>query len=139
MLTSQVPAIKAALHELITAELVGVQVSYGHPGRNMAREMVFIGDVSISQEFKALGGRTKHETFELDLIISVVKPGAQQRVATERAFELLATIEELLRANLTLDGLVAWLNVRPEQLTEGFSEDGREAEIASLISGLARI
>lgn len=139
MTTSCVPAVKDAVLDLLAPALPGVQVTYGHPGRNMQRELVFLGGAETDQEWAHLGARARTETFDIDLIVNVRRPGAQQRAVTERAYEILATVEDVLRANVRLDGLVTQIGVRPRTLLELFTDDGREAQITALLSGDARI
>jgi len=147
MAASTIPAVKAAFVTAIAANAAfsGVQVTYGHPGRNAEREFVFVGGTSTAnQEWATLGAGQRSEEYALELFVSVLQPGADQRDVTERAFVLFAAIEALLRADpslgLALTGVKALrVQLRPRRLIEGPVDDGRLGEIHADLVVDARI
>jgi hypothetical protein len=109
--TSSIPVVKAALVELferLFADDEGVEVFYG-PANGAAQQLVVVGSTAQNpeqQSWATIGDRQREEKFGLDVFIEIDRHDTTQRVATERAFEVLATIEEAVRADVHL-GLAA--------------------------------
>lgn len=90
-ITSTIPDVKAALLELWGGgDLGDVQLTYGHPGSKMERELTYLGGTAEwDQEWAELGDGRRNERYTLELFINVQRPGDEQQEATERAFEVL--------------------------------------------------
>lgn len=105
-LTSSIPAVKAALVTRYQARagLVGVQISYGWPKGTPQKEMLIVGGVKGEQQWAALGKRAKDELYDVEHVISVIFSDGVQQNATERAFAILAEIEQELRNDPQVGG-----------------------------------
>lgn len=143
--TTQIVAVKAALMTLIEEAFAEadekVQVSWGHPGKSIKRECVIVGDVTEDQAAALLGPpRRREEAINVKVPCNVLKPGGQ-RVATERAAEIAAVVEEAIVDSDDL-GLSAALSceVTSSPLTERPASDGlSEAEIVLNVRVRTRI
>lgn len=105
MASSTVPAAKAALLALLQARpgLQGVQVEWAHPGRNIEDESLFFGTTQVPEEPATLGpNRKRNENFTLELVVSVLERGDEAQATEERAWALVAEIENAVRGNDTL-------------------------------------
>lgn len=143
MSSSSVPTVKAALVELLEAASWPAPrpaVSYGWP-REVPREIVQVGGTTQGEQtWAAFGTRKRDETYRLEIAVQVIHPGQSQRAATERAFALLAVIEDVLRDHPTLglaDTLVA--EIANPQLREGPEIEGYAAVVTAGIGVRARI
>lgn len=126
MASSSIPALKKSLRALLAARtaLSDVQVVYGAPLPNPAREFIWLGDVTGSQDWATIG-HTRVEDYDLDVLVSVAREGTDQQAATERAFELASEIELALRADQTVSGAVTVASFGGNvNLTELASTDG---------------
>lgn len=121
----------------------GVAVSYGHPGKLLEREHVWIGGTTIQHEWGPLGRYSKNETYQLKGFVLVDDPGGTQQAVTERAFAIFGPIELAFRtaAEISLGGIqgVIDVNVRPTGLFEGVLDEGRQALIEFDLDVNARI
>lgn len=155
MATSAVPGAMAALVTILQAApaLAGVQVSDGEPARDLdATDLVCVGwqpgsnvAVEITQDFNAAGARTRDEDF---LILCYLDSGTGDTDITTRrtrAFALLATVEDALRATgaaptaPTLSGTVLWAHLVQAALMQQHTADGTQAGITFSIACRARI
>lgn len=137
MAASSAPKVKKALLELLEKELAGqatVHVTYAHPGAAIQQEAVYFGRTTSHETAKALGARRRDEEYELELVLDVAQDGDNAQVAEERAWEILAIIENAIRANPgkagdalagTVDGWVAYLST---EMTPHILEGQRLAE-----------
>lgn len=143
MATSTAPAIKAALTAALEAAFAAdtaVEVSYGAIALDeMRRQHVFLAGIAIDQTWAAIGARKRDEDLVLDGAVAVMTPGLTQQQATERAFELLAVVEDTLRSNVTVDGRAIQAAIKPRRLLETLEELGRGALIDFGIHVTARI
>jgi hypothetical protein len=144
MSSSSIPRVKAALLELLEGASwpsPAPTVSYGWP-RDIDRELVMVGGtVDGEQTWTSFGPRRREETYRLELAVQVLRPGLTQQQATERAFELLAVIEDVLRTTpdlgLGLELTVAELAV--PRLREGPDTEGYAAVVTAGVGIRARI
>lgn len=146
MSASTVPAVRLKLVELLRTALTEAEdtvVSYGHPGKNMPRRLVAICDTAEGGATRAqhtmplrrTGSRT--EDYLLRVVIWVATgdatSDAQQRVTSE-AWALADLLDDLLRTDPTLGGLVDWaLPSRFDDL-DGLLAEGRAAEVEVSVS-----
>lgn len=110
--TSTVPAVKAAVVTAVAAALPSVQVVWGRPSDTaIARETVYIADVSGNHRIPVMTSGRKHreEEVSIDVVVAVLKARGTSQAAEERAWELLDALENVLADDPTLtavDGLV---------------------------------
>jgi hypothetical protein len=138
---STVPALKSALLGVLQARagLSGVQVTYGWPAAPQ-REFIVLYSVSGRQSFAALGHLSREESYELQVVISVLSQGGVQQTITERAFALMAEIENALRADPTVGGVVRTAELGPDyELSERDNGDVNNAAIVTHVHCTARI
>jgi hypothetical protein len=106
MASSTIPALKSNLETRLKARpaLSGVYVSYGPPFPVPEPELIALWDVrDWTQRPAALGKRGRDEEYELAILIRVVQSTvAEHKPVTERAFALLAEIENELRNDPTV-------------------------------------
>ena len=155
MATSTVPAaIDALLVILRTApELSGVRVFDGPPTDDMAGpDFVAVGwqpegeeAPAITQDFNAAGARTRDEEFDLLCWAESWTGDRSVSARRVRAFELLAVVEQAIRASgaqpeaPTLGGVVLWSHLTGATLRQMFTQDGTRVGIAFTVSCRARI
>lgn len=141
--TSRIPVVKAAIVELLEEAFSGqdVQVSYGHPGRDVQTEFVFVGDnADWDTEWASLGAQSRREKFALQLVVNAL--GSTQQEATERMFYLFSIAENTLTdpANHTLDSaLVMAMSVAGATFDEYIAQSGRGAAATGAIRCEARL
>jgi len=143
--TSSIPAVKQALVDLLAARanLRNVQVTYGAPLPAPAKEYIWVGDVTGEQTAGALGGQVRDEEYTVQVNMSVVREGNNQRAADTRCFQLLAELEDLLRSNPSL-GVAAVLKGGEAELgefnlEEFVSDTARESRLTAQVAVNARI
>lgn len=143
MATSQIPAFKAALFARLQADsdLDGVQVTYGDPHPRAAdQDWVWLGDARGQQEPWVMGRRRRREDWNQEVMVSCVRTDRNDPQAlTERAFELVAVIEDSLRAwgevaGTKFDGLAVFAQVVETELKERVSREQRESLVTVTIS-----
>lgn len=146
--TSTIPAFKAALFAALLARpaLADVQVSYGSPNPNPRPEFIWLHDVDGAQEARALGRLARREDMSLEVRISVVKQGRDQQAATERAFALLAELEDTVRTDPALDAqyagagqILAAQITGPMLLSERANDREREAYLIAHVTWSANL
>ncbi|MFI6103162.1 hypothetical protein [Streptomyces sp. NPDC051310] len=155
MATSAVPAAIDALLALLQAapELAGVQVLDGPPAVDMAAaDFISVGwqpesddAAQLQQRFAYAGARRRDEEFVILGWLESWTGDADIRPRRLRAFELLATLETILRATdaaptaPTLEGTVLWSEFTAGALRQQFTNEGTRAGIAWAVAGRARI
>ena len=141
MATSTVPVVLNAIVVALdaNASLDNVQVSYGHPGRDLEREAVWLAGTDNDAGWAMLGARKRDETYSLLGAVFAHSVSGTQKQATDRAFVLFGVVEDVLRANVTVSGNVIQAEVKPRQYTPGQDDEGRYAIIEFSIDVLARI
>lgn len=135
--TSVIYRYTAALVQQVQAALPNVVVVDGPPAGGLmpVGELVWVGDVEGRQKYRALGNanRPREEEFFVTCWISIVDASTSDQqdlhtIQTERAFEILAAVETLLRATPTL-GLDA---ITPSTAAGGYvvlSEVGEKVNV----------
>lgn len=90
--------MKTQLVTLLTAELTGIQVTYGEPGDAIEREAVFVGNARGRHDIAGIkaGRKARHEEFTVDVYFQVEDPDGTQEVAELRAWTLAKELEDLL-------------------------------------------
>lgn len=131
MATSRIPSARAALLTMLAARenLDGVQV-VGEMPASIGRELIMLGAADATQEYRTIGGPTgaaKHETFELDVLVTVLREGRGGTEADSRAFELFAEVESAIRTDPTLSGSVDVAQIITYRHEPRVSDTAREA------------
>jgi hypothetical protein len=143
---STVPTYKANLVAALTgASWPGgdPQVCYGDP-QTRSREDVIVGDTAQEgnddQVWAAIGNRQRDESYALNLLVDVVTPGATCQAAVERAFELFAVIEDVVRATpaMGVSGVTV-SDLRQPVHIESQTDEGWVCQIESAVRVQARI
>jgi hypothetical protein len=122
--------------------LSGVRVNYGPALPDPGRESVNILGLSGEQQWASLGRLAKDEEYTVDLMIVVIREGQQTQPAVERAYDLLAELENQLRENAgspTGTGTVRVAAVSSVQLEVGASDTTRSALLTIGVRVEARI
>ena len=86
-------------------------VCYDSPGTYQPNDMVAVGAVTREITTAGMAGSmsvagTLHETFTIDVIVSVYRGGDQAQVVWERADDLVESVIGIVRADPTLGGTV---------------------------------
>lgn len=143
------PAFKDALFAVCQTLFAGdgVQVSFGHPGQSQVNDIVAVTRVRTQQEPVTLTPRrTREETLQADVVFSVYRGGGpeMEQVCSDRAYALLAELEEYVRfTDTTLGGVVRHcflVETDSDGLTDdGFLANGRLIEVTATFEAVARI
>lgn len=155
MATSAVPAAITALLAILRADagLAGVQVLDGPPvGDQSDQDYVAVGwqdgseeSVQIVQDFASAGARTRDENFAILCWLDTWTGDSDVSVRRTRAFELLAVVENAIRASggsptaPTMNGSVQWAHLTNAVLKQANTQDGVRAGIAFTVTCRARI
>jgi hypothetical protein len=141
MATSSVPDAHDALEELLKARFGKGVVEAGIPLRDPGKELLMIGDVEGDTAPVTVGRNRRAETYTIDVIVSVVRPGGNQRAANARAWELVAELEELVQEHKTLGGVVLEAGIAGSFTftKHGDTSGTREARIRVPVACKARI
>lgn len=155
MATSAVPAAIDALVVLLRTapELAEVRIFDGPPVDDMAGpDFLAVGwqpdgeeAATVVQDFSSAGARTRDEGFNLLCWVESWTGDRAVSARRARAFELLATVEQVLRATEsapeapTLNGTVLWSHLTNATLRQMFTQDGARVGIAFNVSCRARI
>lgn len=140
MSATTVPAVRAALVARLTALLPGTPVFYGHPGRNVPAVFVAVADTAdgVGREQRTLPLRresSRTESYDLRLVVWCLTGDhdAQQQV-TEQAWALVDQIDDDLRREPTLGGVVQWALPTSYADQDFLLNEGRAAEVLVLVN-----
>lgn len=146
MSATTVPAVRAALVArlrtiLAPAGIPAEHVFYGSPGQNVPREFVAVAETSadgVAREQRTLPLRktsSRTETYALRLVVWCMTGNhdAQQTV-TEKAWSLTTLIDDDLRGEPTLGGLVTWALPSQFDDTDFLLNEGRAAQVVVSVS-----
>lgn len=153
--TSAVPRAIAALLTILRAApgLSGVEVIDGPPARDMSdQDLLAIGwspdgdqAAETQQDFASAGARTRNEDFVITSWIDTWSGDSDMSVCRLRAFELLAVIEDAIRATgpnpdaPTLGGAVLWAHLTHGVLHQSSTDQGMRAGLGFSVTCRARI
>lgn len=132
--TSAIPAFKSALVDALIRRtgLAGVQILSAPEFKEIAYESIQFHDVSGDQEW-AGATRNREEEFDVDGMVWAAKPGSDEAIYREvrdRAFALLAEVEDELRTSPRVGNTVRLAEVTHIETTEGADpEQGRVCRI----------
>jgi hypothetical protein len=129
-----------ALKENLTGALAGlpslssVQVTYGPPLPNPAREYIWLGDVEGDEEPAALGRNRHREHYFLTVVIQSIHEGQNQQTASERAYALRDVIDTQLRTDPTVAGALGsgWAYVGGHFKLEELANDQQRGALLTI-------
>ena len=106
------PAAKAALLTLLDARtgLNGVQVVWTFPGDKAERQYLCFGDTELNEVAGQLGNGTRHESYTINVWVSVHWPSNDPQDAEERAWAIVAELEAQLKPPNNADLGIAGAN-----------------------------
>ncbi|MBP2583396.1 hypothetical protein J3A78_003874 [Streptomyces sp. PvR006] len=155
MATSAVPAAIDALLEILRAApaLAEVQIVDGPPVDDQAvPDQLCIGwqpgdseSATMLQEFAYAGARSRNEEGVITCWIDCWSGDIDIRPRRLRAFEVLAVVEDALRASdtareaPTLNGTVQWSQLAAGSLRQVSSDQGARAALGFTVTYLARL
>ena len=101
MAASTAPSVKSALITLLRAEpaLAGVGIDYSDPGSSIQQEAIFYARTLQTEKPDSLGQRKQRESYDLEVYIYVQVPGDDPQLCEERCWTLVASLENVIRAN----------------------------------------
>ncbi len=145
--TSKLHALKVAIVDGLAARAniisAGVQVSGAFLGKDTAVESIQLtGPDHMDQDWAALGKLSRNENITLQGLIWIQKPGADETVIRStraRAFELLAEVEDFLRADPGVAAVVKYSGLRATDITEGANPEGRVCQLDFEIGAFQRL
>lgn len=148
MSATTVPRVRAALVTRLRVMLAAApvdattEVFYGAPGRNVPAQFIAVADTEsgVAREQKTLPLRrtsSRVETYDLRLVVWVLlgdHDAAAQQSATETAWALVDRIDDDLRLEPTLGGLVTYALPSRFDDQDFLLNEGRAAQVVVLIS-----
>jgi hypothetical protein len=139
--SSSAPAVKAIIVEQIAAALPSVQVTYNFPSTAPEREWVMVGDITWTKDdWGPFGQRARDEEYRIVLFVNVLRPGDSAQESAERAFELLAVVEDLLRAKpFPISARSISVAVEKQSIDGFVVDEGFESQIKAVVAVTARI
>jgi hypothetical protein len=144
-ISSTVPTIKDALVAALLAQpaLAQVQVERAHPGpEKLEREAIWLGAARGRHEIPVVkaGRKPRDEVYTIEVLVSVLKPGGTLEEVEERAFALLAEVEDVLADDPRLGTTaILWAKAGEWGESSGYLDDGAEADIRLEIDVKARL
>ncbi len=131
--TSKAAAVLDAITDGLSARaaLAGIQIASGPMRFESSSDSIQFFQVDISQEWGALGRKRREEEGVLKGAVWVMKPGKDEaavRATRDRAFVLLGEIEDFMRVDPSIGGVVRVSQIRPGVLDQGANE-GRWVEL----------
>jgi hypothetical protein len=104
------PSAKAAILAAIAARpaLSGVTATWGGPteSEDVHEEMIYLGKVVGTGEWRTLGAGIRHESYTVALHVLVLRYGDDEQATEDRAFVLLNEVSAALYADKFLGGLL---------------------------------
>lgn len=138
MASSTIPAMKAQLKTNLRARtvLANVQVTHGPPFPVPDAEFIWLGDVTGAQSWLAFQ-KTRKEEYDLKVWIRVLTSSSPDdyKTAGDRAFALMAELENELRGDPTVSGTVT-----TSELTDfDFREDATGEQTVALLEATVHV
>jgi hypothetical protein len=143
--TSTVPVFKHQLLVNLQARvgLNGVQITHGPPFPLPEPEFIWLADVDGHQDWAAINVVTKpkEETYDLTVWIKVLRSTTPDdfKTAGDRAFALMAEIEQELRGDPSVANTVRVAHVGAYKFTEDANAEFNEAILRITVHVRARI
>jgi hypothetical protein len=105
------------------------QVTFGHPGSELESECVFVNTVGETERARSLGKAHRREELTVEVAIISEQPGSDAEDTCQRAYQMLAGVEEAIADDSSLGGLALIAEVT------GFSEQswrGEQREVTEI-------
>ncbi len=143
MSATTVPAVRTALVARLAALLgADAQVIYGHPGQTIPKTYVAVAttEAGVTREQRTMPLRrtsSRTETYDLRLVVWCATgdhSSAAQQAVIAKAWDLCDRIDDDLRAEPTLGGLVDWALPSKFDDDDFLLNEGRAAQVVVLIS-----
>lgn len=130
-MTTQAPAVKAALLTAFQAAAPLATVTWGHPGvDNADGDFAFLDKARVVQDWAALGRQRRDETIEIEAVV-LARSADTARDVEQRAWDLAGLLEQKLRDDPTLGDVCLWCGVT--QAVQANFSDGPQAYIAEIV------
>ena len=143
---STIPTVKDRLVTVLglRANLAGVQVVRGHPGKFLQTEAVIVGAARGRHDFVTLKATRppRDETYTVEVIASVLKEGGTIAEAEDRAHALIAEVEDALATDdkLGIPTTILWAKTGEiEERASGYTDTGTVAEVVLRVEVKARL
>jgi hypothetical protein len=84
------------------------RIAWGAPSETEDQrfEAIYFGSVELADDFRILGATRSDETYNLPVVVDVHQRGDSEQATEQRAWVLHDEILTLLRANMTLSGVI---------------------------------
>lgn len=132
MTISTIPAAKQALFDRLAARITDAGVSYGTPPSWQPNRLVWVGeanrDVAPSAMVGSGGTGWLREDYTIDIHIRVSLQATNGAVVDVAAYEILAAVEDAIRDDPSLGGVVAV--ARPSGSTEDQTAEQQKGRMA---------
>lgn len=131
-----------ALRDSLRLRLGQVKVFSAPAGDDRVAECVQLFRVEATHEPASLGNYSRDEDYTIFGGIWITKPGAGEDKAVEardRAYELLADVEDVLVEDPYLGGRLLWMLFRSGNLVQRAGDGNRQADLDFEISVKARL
>lgn len=147
MATSSIPAAITALVGLLKAALTDVDVFDGPPMTGDMPDHVCIGHdpldplnaVEADQVPASLGNRAREESYQILCSLAAWSGDEGMAARRDRALALFATVESIVRANVTLNGAVRSAQIGSYTLVQEQTDQGASAGLRFRIACSARL
>ena len=127
-------AVQDALVTAIAAQ-TGCRVSLGYPRKGKLSEDIWVGiDARMSVTDEMTGYCERSESAEVPVFVWVEKTGGTPKATRDRAFALLADIEDALAADRTLGGICEGASVSGFDSDYSYTEKSVQVGIAVRIT-----
>ena len=135
MAASTAPAVKAQLLTLLQADaaLDGVGITYSDPAGEITQEALFFGRTLTGEKPDAMGQRRQREEYDVEVYIYTAQDGNDPQACEERAWALVAELENVVRAANGPQGALT------QQLTGGGYAYYNGTEMTPFIAGGQRV
>lgn len=132
--TSVIPAFRAALVAAIRGALPGIQVERARPVHPRAECVFLLGSfpTEVAQAAMKEGRRHRYEDFETAVEFNVTAMSTPD-TNEDRAFELVAAVENVLAEDPTLGGVDGLLWAIPTSMSAGSEMTGAEGTPLTVI------
>ena len=137
MTTSDRPAVKRQIVSVLADALPGVQVAYAYPGGATRNEVVWLGDVTGSQELAAMGSSRlpRNDNWTLEVVVAVTG-AVSEDAADRRCQEIVADLMEAIFAGDRLGDDFQSVAVYPGKLDGPNAFRGAPTEAAASVAEL---
>lgn len=142
MATSVVPTFMDTFCEQLRnrAGLAGAGIFSGPMGVDTPPRAIVLFSVDEGQDWGAIGNRRKDEQFTVDGATWIEVAGADEatiKTARDEAFALMAEVEDQLREDPAVNGVLQTAAINGMRFEQGINPEGRWAQVTFTILGKA--